>query len=132
MPFGFWEIKRKGSLPKARIIMSRVAGLFLGVDFTAWNYSIFYVGAGIGAILLNLQVIVVPMLSAIFDKWLGKKQKQAMSVTRRTQSKTNSSEKASLRDTHQMRPNPFGTKQAPPGLKEDCDSASYGSVTTKS
>lgn len=55
--------------------MSRVAGLFLGVDFTAWNYSIFYVGAGIAAILLNLQVIVVPMLSAIFDKWLGKKQK---------------------------------------------------------
>ena len=75
MPFGFWEIKRKGSLPKARIIMSRVAGLFLGIDFTAWNYSIFYVGAGIAAILLNLQVIVVPMLSAIFDKWLGKKQK---------------------------------------------------------
>ena len=69
MPFGFWEIKRKGSLPKARIIMSRVAGLFLGIDFTAWNYSIFYVGAGIAAILLNLQVIVVPMLSAIFDKY---------------------------------------------------------------
>lgn len=70
MPFGFWEIKRKGSLPKAGIIiMSLVAGLFLGIDFTAWNYSIFYVGAGIAAILLNLQVIVVPMLAAIFDKY---------------------------------------------------------------
>lgn len=69
MQFGFWEIKRKGSLPKAGIIMSLVAGLFLGIDFTAWNYSIFYVGAGIAAILLNLQVIVVPMLTAIFDKY---------------------------------------------------------------
>ena len=69
LPFGFWEIKRKGSLPKAGIIMSLVAGLFLGVDFTCWNYSIFYVGAGIAAILLNLQVIVVPMLTAIFDKY---------------------------------------------------------------
>ncbi|AGE37313.1 DMT family transporter [Corynebacterium urealyticum] len=69
LPFGFWEIKRKGSLPKAGIIMSLVAGLFLGIDFTAWNYSIFYVGAGIAAILLNLQVIVVPMLTAIFDKY---------------------------------------------------------------
>lgn len=117
MPFGFWEIKRKGSLPKAGIIMSRVAGLFLGIDFTAWNYSIFYVGAGIAAILLNLQVIVAPMLSAIFDKWLGKKQKTGVSVTRRTQSKMNSSEKASLRDTHQMRPNPSATKTSPCGTK---------------
>lgn len=49
--------------------MSIVAGLFLGVDFTAWNYSILYVGAGIAAILLNLQVIIVPMLTAIFDKY---------------------------------------------------------------
>lgn len=69
LPIGLWEIKKKGSLPKKGIIMSVVAGLFLGVDFTAWNYSIFYVGAGIAAILLNLQVIVVPMLTAIFDKY---------------------------------------------------------------
>lgn len=68
-PIGFWEWKRKGALPKKGIIYSLIAGLFLGVDFTAWNYSIFYVGAGIAAILLNLQVIVVPMLSAVFDKY---------------------------------------------------------------
>lgn len=53
-PIGFWEWKRKGALPKKGIIYSLIAGLFLGVDFTAWNYSIFYVGAGIAAILLNL------------------------------------------------------------------------------
>lgn len=69
LPFGIWEIKRKGALPKKGITYSVVAGLFLGVDFTCWNYSIFYVGAGIAAILLNLQVIVVPMLTAIFDKY---------------------------------------------------------------
>lgn len=69
LPIGIWEIKRKGSLPRGGIIMSVVAGIFLGIDFTAWNYSIFYVGAGIAAILLNLQVIVVPMLTAIFDKY---------------------------------------------------------------
>lgn len=69
LPIGLREIKNKGSLPRKGIIMSVVAGLFLGVDFTAWNYSIFYVGAGIAAILLNLQVIIVPMLTAIFDKY---------------------------------------------------------------
>ncbi|WIM67703.1 DMT family transporter [Corynebacterium breve] len=69
LPFGIWEMKNKQSLPKKGIILSVIAGLFLGIDFTCWNYSIFYVGAGIAAILLNLQVIVVPMLTAIFDKY---------------------------------------------------------------
>ncbi|ADK29721.1 DMT family transporter [Corynebacterium pseudotuberculosis] len=69
LPIGLWEIKNKQALPKKGVAMSIAAGLFLGVDFTAWNYSIFYVGAGIAAILLNLQVIVVPMLTAIFDKY---------------------------------------------------------------
>ena len=48
---------------------SVISGLFLGVDFTAWNYSIFYIGAGVAAILLNLQVIIMPTLTAIFDKY---------------------------------------------------------------
>lgn len=69
LPFYLWEIKRKGSLSKRGITYACVAGGFLGIDFTCWNYSIFYVGAGIAAILLNLQVIVVPMLTAIFDKY---------------------------------------------------------------
>ncbi|SDE58780.1 Permease of the drug/metabolite transporter (DMT) superfamily [Actinobaculum suis] len=69
LPFAIREAKTKMALPKAGVIMSIVAGLFLGVDFTCWNYSIFYIGAGVAAILLNLQVIVVPILTAIFDKY---------------------------------------------------------------
>lgn len=69
LPFGIWEMKKKESLTKKSIMYSVISGLFLGIDFTAWNYSIFYIGAGVAAILLNLQVIIVPMLSAIFDKY---------------------------------------------------------------
>ncbi|SIS54120.1 Permease of the drug/metabolite transporter (DMT) superfamily [Corynebacterium appendicis CIP 107643] len=69
LPFGIMEIKKKEGLARKGIIYSVISGLFLGIDFTAWNYSIFYIGAGVAAILLNLQVIIVPMLTAIFDKY---------------------------------------------------------------
>ena len=69
VPFGIREMRKKERLGKKGIMLSVAAGLFLGIDFTAWNYSIFYVGAGIAAILLNLQVIIVPMLTAVFDKY---------------------------------------------------------------
>lgn len=69
LPFGIWEIKKKEGLTKRSIMYSVISGLFLGVDFTAWNYSIFYIGAGVAAILMNLQVIIMPTLTAIFDKY---------------------------------------------------------------
>lgn len=69
LPFGIMEIRKKEGLSKRSIIYAVISGLFLGIDFTAWNYSIFYIGAGVAAILLNLQVIIVPMLTAIFDKY---------------------------------------------------------------
>ena len=68
VPFSLREIKKLGKLNKKGVIFSIVAGLFLGVDFMAFNYSIYYVGSGIAAILLNLQVIIMPALAFFFDK----------------------------------------------------------------
>lgn len=68
LPFAFREIKKMGKLNKQGVILSIVAGLFLGIDFTAWNYSIFYVGSGIASILLNIQIILLPTLAFFFDK----------------------------------------------------------------
>lgn len=68
LPFYFREIKKLGKLNKTGVILSLVAGIFLGIDFTAWNYSIYYVGSGIASILLNLQIIILPALAAIFDR----------------------------------------------------------------
>lgn len=68
IPFYFMEIKKLGKLNKSGVILSLAAGLFLGIDFTAWNYSIYYVGSGIASILLNLQIIILPALAALFDR----------------------------------------------------------------
>lgn len=68
LPFAFREAKKIGGLNKTGIILSVLAGLFLGIDFTAWNYSIFYVGSGIASILLNIQIIILPALAFFFDR----------------------------------------------------------------
>lgn len=68
LPFAYSEIKKIGALNKQGVVLSILAGLFLGVDFTAWNYSIFYVGSGIASILLNLQIIILPALAFLFDR----------------------------------------------------------------
>ncbi|MED3549666.1 DMT family transporter [Cytobacillus praedii] len=68
LPFALREAKKIGSLNKSGVILSILAGLFLGIDFTAWNYSIFYVGSGIASILLNIQIIILPALAFLFDK----------------------------------------------------------------
>lgn len=68
LPFAIREYKKIGGLNREGIFLSIMAGLFLGVDFTAWNYSIFYVGSGIASILLNIQVIILPALAFFIDK----------------------------------------------------------------
>lgn len=68
VPFMIREAKKHGSLSKTGIMLSLLAGLFLGIDFTAWNYSIYYVGSGIASVLLNMQVIILPALAFLFDR----------------------------------------------------------------
>lgn len=68
LPFVAIEIKDKGWLNKNGFIWAMIAGLILGVDFTAWNYAIFYVGAGVASVLLNLQIIILPLLAFFIDK----------------------------------------------------------------
>lgn len=69
IPFAFREWAQKGGINRTGIILSVAAGFFLGIDFTAWNYSIFFVGSGIASILLNLQIIILPAMAMMFDKF---------------------------------------------------------------
>lgn len=68
LPLGIHEIRTKQGLHRQGIILAAISGIFLGIDFTAWNYSIFLIGSGVAAILLNLQVVIVPILAAVVDK----------------------------------------------------------------
>ena len=44
LPFGLNEIRKKQTLPRKGILLAVASGLFLGIDFVAWNYSIFLIG----------------------------------------------------------------------------------------
>lgn len=68
LPLGIHEMRKKQGLHRQGIILAAISGVFLGIDFVAWNYSIFLIGSGVAAILLNLQVVIVPMLAAVVDK----------------------------------------------------------------
>lgn len=73
IPFAYMEKKKHGKLNRNGLLLAIGAGIFLGIDMTAWNYAIFYVGAGISSVLLNLQIIVLPLLALTFDKFKPKK-----------------------------------------------------------
>lgn len=67
LPFAYRERVKLGGVNKSGVVLALVAGLFLGIDFTAWNYSIFFVGSGVASVLLNLQIIILPALAILFD-----------------------------------------------------------------
>lgn len=68
IPFALMEKKKLGALSKKGVWLSILAGFVLGIDFTAWNYSIVFVGSGIASILLNIQVIILPALAFFADR----------------------------------------------------------------
>ncbi|TDD85762.1 DMT family transporter [Actinomadura darangshiensis] len=61
VPLARWERHRAG--PRRRAGVDVAAGLLLGVDLVLWGASIDRVGAGIGTVLVNVQVVVVPLLA---------------------------------------------------------------------
>lgn len=60
------EIRRRGLPPRTTFALHLLAGALLGVDFATWTQSVTMVGAGIGTILNNVQVLVVPLLAWAF------------------------------------------------------------------
>ncbi|GAA2066374.1 DMT family transporter [Williamsia deligens] len=68
LPLAVWERRRRGSLSMHATLWSVAAGVALGMDYAAWTASIYDVGAGISTVLINVQVIVLPVLALVFDR----------------------------------------------------------------
>lgn len=66
-PLMLRERSRIGGINNKGMQLALFSGIFLGIDFLCYNYSIFYAGAGIAAILLNIQIIILPLLALVFD-----------------------------------------------------------------
>ena len=59
------EFRRHGGIPLRVIAAQVLGGMMLGVDFALWARSIQMIGAGISTVVVNVQVIVVPLLAWI-------------------------------------------------------------------
>ena len=60
------ERRRFGPLPAATIRLAAIAGIFFAGDLMLWHHAIEAVGAGLGTVLANLQVIVVGFVAWVF------------------------------------------------------------------
>ena len=68
IPLAWWEKRKNGRLPTRGIVVSVVAGVALGGDYLMWTRSIFDAGAGLATVLINVQVVVLPVLAWIVDR----------------------------------------------------------------
>jgi drug/metabolite transporter (DMT)-like permease len=59
---GAWRLPRRSV---AQRITAYLAGVFLGLDMVLWTVSIHAVGPGIATVLVNVQVVVVPLASLV-------------------------------------------------------------------
>ncbi|MGC0366909.1 drug/metabolite transporter (DMT)-like permease [Rhodococcus sp. 27YEA15] len=57
------EYRRAGRPGRRAVFLQLFGGVLLGIDFALWSQSILMVGAGIASVIVNVQVIVVPLLS---------------------------------------------------------------------
>ena len=57
------ERRRHGQLPRISILLAAIAGVFFTGDLMFWHHTIEAVGAGLGTVLGNLQVIIVGLFA---------------------------------------------------------------------
>lgn len=60
-----WRERRRGAVAMAARSrwLARTAGIFLAADLIVWKHSIDGIGAGLGTVVTNLQVVVVALLA---------------------------------------------------------------------
>ena len=56
------ERRRFGPLSRQAVLLAAIAGVFFTGDLTFWHHSIEAVGAGLGTVLGNLQVVIVGLV----------------------------------------------------------------------
>src|SRR5580692_12427471 len=63
-----WVQHRHGAprLPSRSRWLARLAGLFLAADLILWSHAIDAIGAGLGTVVTNLQVLIISLLAWVF------------------------------------------------------------------
>ena len=58
-PLAWWERQRFGPRERSQRILAWIAGLVFGAELIFWHHAIAAVGAGLGTVLANTQLIIV-------------------------------------------------------------------------
>jgi drug/metabolite transporter (DMT)-like permease len=63
-----WRERRRGAaaMTVRSRWLARIAGVFLAADLVLWSHSIADIGAGLGTVVTNLQVVLVALLAWVF------------------------------------------------------------------
>jgi drug/metabolite transporter (DMT)-like permease len=74
-----WAERRRGAarLPSRSRWLARLAGLFLAGDLIVWSHAIAAIGAGLGTVVGNLQVLIIAVLAWLF---LGERPRRSLVV----------------------------------------------------
>jgi drug/metabolite transporter (DMT)-like permease len=69
--------RRRGAqrLPSRTRWLARLAGLFLAGDLISWSHAIDAIGAGLGTVVTNLQVLIIALLAWLF---LGERPRRSL------------------------------------------------------
>jgi len=69
--------RRRGapSLPSRGRWLARLAGVFLAADLIMWSHAITAIGAGLGTVVTNLQVLIISLLAWLF---LGERPRRSL------------------------------------------------------
>lgn len=69
-PLVIWELRRSGTkdaLPPRTMVGAAVAGVALGIDYSFWNFSIVLIGPGLATVLLNIQLVILPLVAWLLE-----------------------------------------------------------------
>ncbi len=74
-----WVERRRGAprLTSRNRWLARIAGVFLAADLIVWSHSIADIGAGLGTVVTNLQVVIVALLAWLV---LGERPRRSLLV----------------------------------------------------
>lgn len=67
-PLARSERRHEGGLSWRQGAVAAVAGMLFAADALLWTQAIFEVGAGLTAVLVNAQVVIVPLLARLIDR----------------------------------------------------------------
>src|SRR6516162_10716248 len=72
-----WAERRRGAArrPARSRWLARLAGLFLAGDLIVWSHAIAEIGAGLGTVVGNLQVLIIAVLAWLF---LGERPRRSL------------------------------------------------------